>query len=151
MRRKCRSAPAWLARWVPPGRLKCHPFCGWRQPQRVAIKQSLGGLGWHGRSASEAFPPCAAKLTFFFGPIKTWRAGCCFPFLLCFVFVFFSRKENRHKARWGCWGIRYWIHLAGGPNVTNTKGGKGKKKVVLHISGDAGAEDVKLFFCGPGN
>lgn len=28
---------------------------------------------------------------------------------------------------------------------------KGKKKVVLHISGDAGAEDVKLFFCGPGN
>lgn len=41
-------------------------------------------------NTSERFPPLASKQTFFFWPIKTYCAGCCFPLLLCFaLFLFF--------------------------------------------------------------
>lgn len=41
-----------------------------------------------------------ANILIFFWPIKTYRAGCCFPFLLCFCFcfLFFPCKENKQKA-----------------------------------------------------
>lgn len=69
----------------------------------------------------------------------------CFYVLFCFCF-FFPCMENKHKARWGCWGIRYWLHLAGGTDVTNTKGGKGRKRL-LCISVET-PRTGELFFCG---
>lgn len=88
---------------VPSGRLKCHSLCGCRESSSFAIKQSLDVCcrgtdvkTTHPPSrgnTSEGFPPLASKQTFFFfffWPIKTYCAGCCFPSLLCFVlFLFF--------------------------------------------------------------
>lgn len=83
---------------------------------------------------SASHPWRRSKLSFFlfFHQLKPTALAVvflCFYVLFCFCF-FFPCMENKHKARWGCWGIRYWLHLAGGTDVTNTKGGKGRKRLL---------------------
>lgn len=136
MRRKCRPAgPFWAAEMSPCLRVSREQRLRYQTVARRLLPRdrrendtSADVEGKHFWALPTLGVEANFLFFFFFDQLKPTALAVVF---LCFyVLFFFPCMENKHKARWGCWGIRYWLHLAGGTDVTNTKGGKGRKRLL---------------------